>query len=111
MKILLLSKRIFNICLRSASRTGRGGIAPDSLTRQLPTIPKGDKPEKGTVAGVVRAVRAVRKSPRILGNLKKSQKCKLQTCAVVGMNNSKCSESFEPNTKNFGKVEDLPKFF
>ena len=25
---------------------GRGGIAPDSLTRQLPTIPKGDKPEK-----------------------------------------------------------------
>ena len=114
-KILLLLKRIFNICLRGASRTGRGGIAPDSLTRQLPTIPKGDKPEKGAVVGVmggvgvvgavgvvgvvgvVGAVRVVGvvgvegKSPRILENLKKSQKCKLQTCAVVGMNNSKCS--------------------
>ena len=33
-----------------ASRTGDDGsggrIAPDSLTRQLPTTPKGDKPEK-----------------------------------------------------------------
>ena len=93
MKILLLSKRIFNICLRGAIRTGRGGIAPDSLTRQLPTIPKGDKPEKGAVVGVmgsvgvvrvVGAVRVVGKSPRILEKLKKSQKCKLQTCAVVG---------------------------
>ena len=46
MKILLLLEIIFNICLRGVSRTGRGGIAPDSLTRQLPTIPKGDKPEK-----------------------------------------------------------------
>ena len=92
MKILLLLKRIFNICLRGASRTGRGGIAPDSLTRQLPTIPKGDKPEKGAVVGVmgsvgvvgavgavgavgvvgaVRVVGVVGKSPRILGNLKK----------------------------------------
>ena len=44
----------------------------------------------GTV-GMVGAVVVVGKSPRILGNLKKSQKCKLQTCAVVGMNNSKCS--------------------
>ena len=25
---------------------GNGGVAPDSLTRQLPTTPKGDKPEK-----------------------------------------------------------------
>ena len=86
MKILLLLKRIFNICLRGASRTGRGGIAPDSLTRQLPTIPKGDKPEKGAVVGVmgsvgvvgavgavgaVGVVGVVGKSPRILGNLKK----------------------------------------
>ena len=43
------------------------------------------------VVGVVRVVRVVGKSPRILEKLKKSQKCKLQTCAVVGMNNSKCS--------------------
>ena len=99
MKILLLSEIIFNICLRGASRTGRGGIPPDSLTRQLPTIPKGGKPEKGAVVGVmggvgvvgaVRVVGAVGvvgvvgKSPRILEKLKKSQKCKLQTCAVVG---------------------------
>ena len=41
---------------RGASRTGRDGsdgsgerdgITPDSLTRQLPTTPKGDKLEKG----------------------------------------------------------------
>ena len=38
---------------RGTSRTGRdgrdgsGGIAPDSLTRQLPTTPKGDKLENG----------------------------------------------------------------
>jgi len=35
-----------------ASRTGRDGIAPDSLTRQLLTTPKGDNLEKRLV-GVV----------------------------------------------------------
>ena len=35
-----------------ASRTGRDGIAPDSLTRQLPTTPKGDNLEKRLVGAV-----------------------------------------------------------
>ena len=48
---------------RGASRTGRWWegweIAPDSLTRQLPTTPKGDKLEKdGGRCGGVRAVQA-----------------------------------------------------
>ncbi len=65
--------------------------------------PEGGQAGKGAVVGVmggvgvvgavrvVGAVGVVGKSPRILEKLKKSQKCKLQTCAVVGMNNSKCS--------------------
>ena len=35
-----------------AIRTGRDEIAPDSLTRQLPTTPKGDNLEKRLVGAV-----------------------------------------------------------
>ncbi len=71
MKILLLLEIIFNICLRGASRTGRGGIAPNSLTRQLPTIPKGDKPEKGGSCG---SGESGESGEKISENLGKSQK-------------------------------------
>ena len=57
-KILLLLKRIFNICLRGAIRTGRGGSG-----------------ESGESGG---------KISENLGKSQESQKCKLQTCAVVG---------------------------
>ncbi len=67
-KILLLSEIIFNICLRGASRTGSGG--------------SGGSGESGGSGG---------KISENLGKSQESQKCKLQTCAVVGMNNSKCS--------------------
>ena len=71
MKILLLLEIIFNICLRGASRTGRGGIAPNSLTRQLPTIPMGDKPEKGGSCG---SGESGESGEKISENLGKSQK-------------------------------------
>ena len=91
-KILLLLKRIFNICLRGAIRTGRGGIAPDSLTRQLPTIPKGDKPERGDSCG---SGGSGESGGKIFENLGKSQKISevqvTNLCSSGGMNNSKCS--------------------
>ena len=77
MKILLLLKRIFNICLRCASRTGRGGSGGSGGNSG--NSGNGESGESGE------------KISENLGKSQESQKCKLQTCAVVGMNNSKCS--------------------
>ena len=76
-KILLLLKRIFNICLRCASRTGRGGSGGSGGNSG--NSGNGESGESGE------------KISENLGKSQESQKCKLQTCAVVGMNNSKCS--------------------
>ena len=77
MKILLLSKRIFNICLRGASRTGRDGSGGNGGNSE--SCGSGESGESGG------------KISENLGKSQESQKCELQTCAVVGMNNSKCS--------------------
>ena len=42
-----MNYKIFLISRRGQGAGIRGqGLAPDSLTRQLPTTPKGDNPEK-----------------------------------------------------------------
>ena len=43
---------LIQVARAGASRTGRYGIAPDSLTRQLPTTPKRDNLEKRLVGAV-----------------------------------------------------------
>ena len=43
---------LIQVARAGASRTGRDGIAPDSLTRQLPITPKGDNLEKRLVGAV-----------------------------------------------------------
>ena len=43
---------LIQVARAGASRTGRDEIALDSLTRQLPTTPKGDNLEKRLMGGV-----------------------------------------------------------
>ena len=43
---------LIQVARAGASRTDRDGIAPNSLTRQLPTTPKGDNLEKRLMGGV-----------------------------------------------------------
>ena len=86
MKILLLLKRIFNICLRCASRTGRGGSGESCGSGE-----SGGSSGSGGSGGSGESGESGGKISENLGKSQESQKCKLQTCAVVGMNNSKCS--------------------
>ena len=84
MKILLLLKRIFNICLRGAIRTGSGGSGGSCESDG-----SGGSGESGGSGG------SGESGGKISENLGKSQKISevqvTNLCSSGGMNNSKCS--------------------
>ena len=98
MKILLLSEIVFNICLRGASRTGRGESGGSGGSGESGGNSgnggSGGSGESGGSGGSGESGESGESGGKIsenLGKSQESQKCELQTCAVVGMNNSKCS--------------------